>query len=54
MSMEHENVIQSANETGRALQMLMNELEEGRQSGEAHGWLTLEEVEAKLLEKSNT
>lgn len=54
MSMEQETVIQSANETGQALQTLMNELEKGRQSGEAQDWLTLEEAEAKVLEKSNT
>lgn len=54
MSMEHENVIQSADETGRALQMLLNELEKGRQSGETQGWLTLEDVESQFLEKANT
>lgn len=54
MSMEQETVIQSANETGRTLQVLMNELEKGRQSGESRGWLALEEVEAELLEKSIT
>ena len=32
----------------RALRRLMNELEQGKQSGEERGWLTLEEIEERL------
>lgn len=37
----------------RALRRLMNELEQGKQSGEERGWLTLEEAEKRLSVAKN-
>ena len=43
----------TVSEKDHALQQLMDELEKGRTSGEKEGWLTLEEVERHISEKTS-
>jgi hypothetical protein len=43
-----ERTMKAADEREQAIAWLMKELDKGRKSGEEHGWLTLEEVEAEL------